>query len=196
MLFILTACSKPLVSNRTVQNKTDNPETSGTRGPRMPDFGQPNREADIRGIVKSIIGNEATILKVDMKGGRGAGVASSTKTGADNTSETRQAPAVSLNGTRTPGDQGGRNFSGGQGGPGATTDRAAMLENLKAMSTGEETVLIPVGIQMLKSSLDSNTKTGTMVEASLSDIVSDKSITIWLNSSVTDRKVAEFVLIN
>ena len=35
-----------------------------------------------------------------------------------------------------------------------------------------------------------------MIEASLSDITPDKSITIWLNSDVTDKKVAEFVLIN
>ena len=47
-------------------------------------------------------------------------------------------------------------MGGGFGGPGggpesaSTSDRAAMLAKIKAMSTGEEKVIIPVGIKMLK----------------------------------------------
>jgi len=200
-LITLSACSKnPVATGGNNQNNTSTTgaKVAGGRGSRMPDFGQPARPADIRGIVKSITGNEADILLVDLKGGRG-GNASSTPGSNNNASGTRQTPSVSLNGT---GGGGGRGFGGyggggggGQGGQGGTTDRAAMIARLKAMSTGEDTVIIPVGIKMLKSGTDANNKR-TMVEASLSDVVSDKTITIWLNSSVTDKKVAEFVLIN
>ena len=189
----LSACSKAPINN--IQNSVNPQQNNGSPRSRMADFGQPDRPADIRGVVKSITGNEAIILKVDMKAGRGGQNASSTP-GIDNVSGTRQAPAVSLNGTG--GDR--RAFAGGgpggQGGQGGTVDRAAMLARLKAMSTGEETVIIPVGIKMLKSEIDTSSKKRTMIEASLSDIVSDKSITIWLNQSVTDKKIAEFVLIN
>lgn len=204
-LITLSACSKsPVATDNNNQNNTNTPgtKTPGTRGSRLPDFGQPDRPADIRGIVKSIIGNEAVILKVDMKGGRGQNASSTPD--SNNASGARQAPAISLNGAGgNGGGQGRGGFGGGQGGPngpggqgGGTVDRTAMIDKLKAMSTGEETVIIPVGIKMLKSSTDSNSKQRTMVEASLSDVVSDKSITIWLNSAVTDKKVAEFVLIN
>jgi hypothetical protein len=83
------------------------------------------------------------------------------------------------------------------GGPGetGTTDRATQMAALKAMSTGEETIIIPVGIKMMKSS-STGEKKMEMVEASLTDITADKMITIWLNTSVSDKKVAEFVLIN
>ena len=197
-LLALSGCSKSQANNNQ-----KSPDTNGTQqgsGSRTPDFGQPNRPADIRGVVKSIIGNEATILKVDITGGRGGAMASST--GTASASGTRTAPAISLNGGAQGGipggGQGGRGFGGAGGGPGTggTTDRTAMLARLKAMSTGEEDVLIPVGIQMLKSSTDTNTKKRTMVEATISDVTADKTITIWLNSSVTDKKVAEFVLIN
>jgi hypothetical protein len=83
------------------------------------------------------------------------------------------------------------------GGPGGAQDensRATMLAELKKISTGEEKVIIPVGIKMLKSSANGTKR--EMVEANLSDITNDKMITIWLNQSVTDKKVAEFVLIN
>lgn len=189
----LSACSKPPVNN--IQNSSNPQQNNGGPRSRMPDFGQPDRPADVRGVVKSIIGNEAVILKVDMKAGRGDQNASST-TGSNNIPGTRQTPSVSLNGAN--GNR--RAFSGGgpggQGGSGTATDRTAMLERIKAMSTGEETITIPVGIQMLKASSDATAKQPMMVEATLSDIVSDKSITIWLASSITDKKVAEFILIN
>jgi len=79
----------------------------------------------------------------------------------------------------------------------SSDSRAKMMDALKEMSTGEEKITIPVGIKMLKSSTstdDSGKK--EMVEATLSDLTADKMITVWLNASVTDKKVAEFVLIN
>ena len=48
---------------------------------------------------------------------------------------------------------------------------------------------------MLKAS-DEGGRNPEMLEASLSDINTDASITVWLNTSITDSKVAEFVIIN
>lgn len=198
VLMTLSACSKTPVNsnNPNPQDSENSKQRVGSPQPRMPDFGQPDREADIQGVVKSVAGNEVAVLKVEMKGGRGQN-ASSTPEG-DNASNTRQRPAVSLSGARGGMPAGAGGGAGGPGMPGGsgTSDRAAMLERIKAMSTGEETIVIPVGIKMLKSDIDNSTNKRTMVEASLGDIVSDKSITIWLNAAVTDKKVAEFVLIN
>jgi len=164
-------------------------------GPRRPDFGQPDRSPDSSGIVKSIVGNEITILKVD--GGFGRRSSSTTAGAALEDGDKKDSPAVSLTGSVAgrPGGM-GMGMGGGQGGrePGSG-DRTAMLEALKEMSTGEETIIIPVGIQMLKAA-DSNGGRREMVEASLSDISSDKTLMIWLNASSTDKKIAEFVLIN
>lgn len=193
VLLTLSACSKVPVNN--VQNSANPQQNNGSPRSRMPDFGQPDRPADIRGVVKSITGNEAVILKVDMRAGRGGQNVSSTP-GNDSASGNSQAPAVSLSGAGGERRAFGGGGPGGQGGQGGTTERAAMLERIKAMSTGEETITIPVGIQMLKASSDATAKQPVMVEATLSDIVSDKSITIWLASSTTDKKVAEFILIN
>ena len=199
-VFILTGCTKLGVNN---DSNSSNPsdQTNGinpgrNNGNRRPDFGQPDREADIRGIVKSIIGNEVDILKVDIGARR---MASSTATGQMNTNQ--EKPSVSLTGGIIPGGgaggpRGDRAPGGGDFGERSTTDRVAMIAKLKEMSTGEEKVIIPVGIKMLKSSISSTGKQPEMVEASLSDITSDKNITIWLNADISDKKVAEFVLIN
>ena len=64
------------------------------------------------------------------------------------------------------------------------------------MSTGEEKVIIPVGIQMLKADPNNTGKQRTMVEATISYITADKMVTIWLDATVTDKKVASFVMIN
>ena len=204
--FLLSACATKPTANQGGGEKqaASNQPGPGGRG-RMPDFGQPSRQADIRGIVKSIVGNQVVILKVDLQGGRNRD-ATSTEASTTNNG---QAPVASLNiggngqgsGRQGGGGGGFGGFAGGgrQGGPGAaggTVDRAAMLARLKAMSTGEETVIIPVGIKMLKMSVDNSTKKRTAVEAALTDVTADKTITIWLDSSVTDKKVAEFVLIN
>lgn len=199
LLFFVSACSKTTKSNITnsdSNNQNTGVQNSGESRGRMPDFGQPKRQADIRGVVKSITGNEVAILKMDINSsGRRASLSSENV----NSENTKNSPSVSLSGTSVPGSGGGRmGGMGGMGGPGgeSTTDRAAMLEELKKMSTGEDKVIIPVGIQMLKSSSNTETNKREMVEATLEDIKSDKMITIWLNNSVTDKKVAEFILIN
>jgi len=67
-----------------------------------------------------------------------------------------------------------------------------MLDKMKEMSTGEEKILIPVGIQMLKANPE---EIGNPLEANLSDIKDSSMLKIWLNEDVKDRKVASFVFI-
>lgn len=162
---------------------------AGNRPDRRPDFGQPKTQPEIRGLVKSAVGNEITVLKIDMPQ-RGTSTATSTA------SSTKR---LSLGGTGAPTGGGmGMGIGGGRPGEGqrgetSTTDRTALLTQMKAMSTGEEKVTIPVGIKMLKAGTEDSR---TMVEANISDITADKMITIWLDASITDKKVASFVLIN
>ncbi len=218
-LFILTGCSSQNANN--LKSQAGGPGVSTPGGRRMPDFGQPQRQADIRGVVKSITGNAVTILKIDMAARRNNN-ATSTETTGDST---RSATALSLGGRTGGGAGGARGGFGGFGGPGGggqgstggtATDRAATIANLKAISTGEETVTIPVGIRMLKSQVNSTTGKREMIEASLTDITADKTITIWLktntattnatttnatttnatSTNATSVNIAEFVLIN
>jgi len=164
---------------------------------RFPDFGQPERTADLRGIVKSIIGNGATVLKIDFPGGLSASSTLNGKEGSmvDAPLEDRENNSARL----SLGASGGEGPMMGGGGPGRPMERdestrAKILETLKEMSTGEEKVIIPVGIKMLKTNTNGDKR--EMIEASLVDITVDKNITIWLNQEITDRSVAEFVIIN
>ncbi|MFA6995018.1 MAG: hypothetical protein WC249_01250 [Patescibacteria group bacterium] len=221
ILLVLTGCSSTGQNTSNNIGATANTVKSGNV--RRPDFGQPDRPADLRGVVTSIVGNEVTVLKIALNGGRRA---SSTPENATNNSTTSNTPSFSLGGAgavRGGTDGGPSGFVRGTGGGGAgrpggpgsfgaggTTDRATMIANLKAMSTGQEKIIIPVGIRMLK--VDTSNNTRTMVEATLADITADKSITVWTNAAVADtatnatastttsvtaeRKIAEFVLIN
>ena len=216
LALVLTGCAK--------SSQTPGQAVGGSNRPgqtRMPDFGQPDRRADVRGVVKSIVGNEVTILKIEMPN-RGASSTSDQTAGTKNSGSTA-SPAISLSGGTARGNAGGRSgagFAGGSGGPGGTMDtqaRAQMLERLKAMSTGEEKIIIPVGIKMLKADTSNNKR--TMVEATLADITADKSLTIWTTTPdaaatptvatttvstasttvaapAVATKIAEFVLIN
>ena len=145
---------------------------------RRPDFGQPEREPDVRGLVKSMVGNEITILKIE----RGQGESL-------NNSEKEKTEAVSLGGSagRMPGMGGGSRLSG------VSRDDDAVLEKMKEMSTGEEKVLIPVGIQMLKPNL-AEIKSEPL-EATLSDVKIDKMVQVWFDENTGDRKIANFVMI-
>jgi hypothetical protein len=209
-LFVLTGCGSQTATPNSSQNSQSqqNPQASQTGQKRgMPDYGQPSRPEDIRGIVKSITGNQASIILMAAPVG-GRGRASSSATSSTSTNNT---PSIALSGATGAtgagrggagggfGGAGGGRPGGGAGGPGGaggTTDRTAMIDQIKKLSTGEADITIPVGIQMLKSSTNSTTNKKEMVEATLSDITADKFITIWLNQSVTDKKIAEFVLIN
>ncbi len=170
---------------------------------RRPDFGQPQKPADVTGVVESITGNEVTILKIERPQG-GNPNASSTETGAGDIGANRSAQPAAIGSTnragapgggfgmRMPGGPGGRGER--QGGTTSADDQAEMLENLKKMSTGKVVVTIPVGIQMLKDDAASQGKP-EMAEATLTDIKQNKMVRIWLDDAAAERKIANFVMI-
>jgi len=178
-LIILTACksSNNLESSKETGNKFD-------QNFKRPDFGQPEEEVDIRGIISSITGNEIKILKIERS-------QFSREENKDNKSTKSLSMSSSASTPRMGGGMRGNRQSMSQ------DDRDQMIERIKKMATGEETVLIPVGIQMLKPDTDNSEEDQkTMVEASLEDIKKDIMVQIWLNKDITDRKVAKFVLIS
>lgn len=172
------------------QNMANNKVNSSGRGnfvDRRPDFGQPERRADLAGLVKNIVGNEVTILKIEWPD-RNQFIPPE---GQEREEESRPANL----GSGFGGGRGMGHFGGGRGNNQNADMQAQMLERMKEMSVGEATVTIPVGIQMLKpDATDENTR-AEMVEATLSDITNDKMIQVWLNEEITDRQIAEFVLI-
>ncbi len=215
-LMTLSGCAQKTsgnTNNPAGNASAGNGAAAGSLAGRMPDFGQPDRQPDISGIVQSITGNEVTILKIDRpaRNSDGSGPADSQTQNTDNNNRPAGIPGVGGTGGRggfVAGGGGGGRFvaGGGGGGPegaggqnGGNFDRTAMLEQLKAMSSGSETVTVPVGIRMLKPD---TTTTGTaqardrnMTEANLGDIQADKMVSIWLNTDITDRNIADFVLI-
>lgn len=196
MVLILAGCAKKVPATQQSGQANGGPERM-----RIPDFGQPDRVPDIRGVVKSIVGNEVVALKIDMPAG---GMRATSTPQGENASSSGSRDTVNLVGGAER--QGGRMMAGGPGGPGEQNSetRAQMLEKLKAMSTGEEKIIIPVGIQMMK--FDTSSGKRTAVEASLADITADKNITVWVSggtgaeasatSTAATPKIAEFVLIN
>jgi len=186
--FVLSGC----LGNNSGNSNEDNPSTgSGRSGKEIKSFEQPQNTPDIAGLVKSIMGNEVTILKIEMDNqNRGLSGDIDSKEPPEESEGTK---TLSLTGTGTMGGPGGgRMMAEGQRPQELDEDsRSAMLERMKEMSSGEEAVLIPVGIQMLKT----NQETREAVNADLTDVTVDSMISIWLNKEVTDRKIAEFVLI-
>lgn len=195
LVIILSACSRS--NNLPAGNQVASSQKSGNedfRSNRLnrPDFGQPDKPADVRGVVKSVVGNEATIIVMDPeKSGR------ATSTEADLAGEREEAGKVAVGLASGPIPGGGPMMGGGPMGgqrDSSSVNREELMAKIKEMSSGEEKVLIPVGIKMLKASTANGQR--EMVEATLQDISADKMISIWLDSKVTDKKVAEFVLIN
>ena len=184
MSFSLSACSS---GEAEQEQKKLNEQKFDEQGRRMPDFGQPERGSDLMGLVTKVVGNEVTILKIE-RPERGTGEFSDL---SDEEKEEKRATLGGTSGTRMPGMGGGR-MSGGTNRD--NIDEDAMIEKMKEMSTGEETFVVPVGIQMLKPDTTSEDKP-EMVEASLSDIKTDTMITVWLNKDVTEKQVAGFVLV-
>ena len=172
-------------------NKSAN-SNSKDRFPRVLDFGQPERRPDITGLVRTVVGNEVTIIKLE-RSQDGTGSRNNQESSNEN-NQNENVPSLSFGGNSDRMSGSGR--MGRPGGGEMDADaQAQMLERIKEMSSGEETVIIPVGIQMLKfSTLEENSEP-TMVEASLGDVVTDKMISVWLDEKVVDRKIASFVTI-
>jgi hypothetical protein len=153
---------------------------------REPDFEQPERQPDVMGIVKSVTGNEVTILKLDIsKLGERGGSGEEEATGDTE----KITPSLSSGG-----------MGGMGGGMGRSRDTSVSdedrIEMMKSRTVGEMTILIPVGIQMLTPGSDEiNESERSIAEATFDEIKQDKMVNIWLNKDVTDRNVAEFVFI-
>ena len=176
LIFVLVGCTG---QDSNKQDESDKTLTSR----RILDFGQPEEPAGIRGLVKSIIGNEVTILKIarpqvgendNMKEYEGDEQKDSSGT---------QGAVPSFSGHGTGMGMGARPSSG-------LRDDDERLAMLKSMSAGEEKVIIPVGIKMLKN------EDKEMVEAGLDDVKTDQMLMIWTDKTITDRNIANFVIIN
>ncbi|MFA5024764.1 MAG: hypothetical protein WC523_07505, partial [Patescibacteria group bacterium] len=116
-----------------VKNNKPNQFNNRAGKMRQPDFGQPERQPDVRGVVKSIVGNEITVLKVEMPN-RDRNSSSTPEQGD------KAKAAVSLVGGSGGPSMGGPGMGGpGMGGPGeeqTANSRTQMLATLKEMSTG------------------------------------------------------------
>lgn len=168
--FIFSGCAKKQANNQVSEFK-------------RPDFGQPEGRADIVGLVKSVTGNEVTILKIE-RPAEGEGRLNNDETKIDDKKKTSLGGST---GGHMPG------IGRGMRNPDALA-QDEMIKKMKEMSSGEEKVLIPVGIRMLMPDVASKDK-ASMLEANLSDIKINKMIKIWLDDSSGDRKLADFVII-
>ena len=197
-----------LLSGCSSQNQTETSNTSGSSGDETTVAARPDRDADIVGMVKSMEGNIATILLLDTSALPGGGQGMGMPEGMENTeaADTETQSATLNAGVITgatgggPGGGGGMMMGGGPGGGGpmgedGETDNSAMLEMMEEMSIGEEEVVIPVGIAMVKNSFDEDSKKSEEVAADFTDVAENSMVTIWLDESVTDRNVAEYVVI-
>lgn len=168
---------------------------------RMPDFGQPDEQADIRGFVVDVVGNQIKILKIERPQngeGRPEGMPDFQGELEGDAKATESAEQTTRTLGSMGGAMGGRPGGGFMRGGNREMDedaQAQMIERLKSMSSGEEEITIPVGIKMLKPDTESDSKEPNMIEASLSDVKTNTMLTVWLNDEVTDRNVAEFVMV-
>lgn len=163
-LFIFSGCA----NENNVNNKMQLDDF------RRPDFGQPERRSDVRGLVKSITGNEIVILKIDRP-------------------EMNDDKNEGDHNNATIGQGMGRMPGMGMRKSGSEQEQAQILEKMKSMATGEEKIIIPVGIQMLMA--NSVDEKDSPLEASLADIKKDKMIQVWLDENISDRNIADFVMI-
>ncbi|MFA6466590.1 MAG: hypothetical protein WCV71_01895 [Patescibacteria group bacterium] len=166
---------------QTNDNQALNPENVKSDN-NMPDFVRPEEEPNMRGLVSNVIGNEVTILELNMPNREE--IPDEQLIGNDN-EESKQAPVAGFGG-----GAGMRPGMGGGTGNRANMDEESRLAMMKSMSTGEAKVTIPVGIKMLTN------VNGEMTEATLLDIKTNQTLMIWLNKDIEDRNIAEFVIIN
>ena len=150
---------------------------------RILDFERPKEEPSISGIVKTIIGNEIAVLKIE----RAAKFKEENDKNKDIEKSEDDEKEESAKEQRPASGFGRGMGMGGKLNAGIADDEK--LAMLKSLSTGEEKITIPVGIKMLKS------EDGEMVEATLDDIAKDQMLIIWTDKTITDKNIANFVII-
>ena len=188
LVFAITACSGDKDSKQTDAGKERGNGNAREFG--RPDFGQPEEPANIRGLVNSIVGNEITVSKIERF--------QSNKDSKRKEKSSDESVSDSKKATLGIGSSSlGKGMGGGMKGGGSLDEdvKEQILEKMKKMASGEETFLIPVGIQMLKPEEGRDMREPSMVEATLEDIKKDTMIQVWLDESIKDRQVAKFVLI-
>lgn len=147
-------------------------------------FEAPERQPDIFGTVKSMIGNEIVVSVRD--------VSSLPEEVLE--IQKKMAEARGTSGGRMPGMGGGGGSGGGTLPEGITqADMTKMREAMANVKTIDHNVLFPVGIPMAIRIRED----GTMryEDASLEDVTGGKSVSVWLADTGDDRKVAEVVTI-
>lgn len=174
-ILVLAGCTSQNNNEPGADNKTL--EEHG-----KPDFERPEEKPNISGLVKTIIGNEVTVLKIERPERFENNIE------GDKDDEKEQKPPSGFSG-----GMGGHGMGGGVN-RGTAVDNDERIEMLKSMSAGEEKIIIPVGIKMLKK--DNEKEDEKMVEATLDDISRDKMLMIWIDKDITDKNVANFVIIN
>ena len=177
LVFALAGC---VGQNNEKQDDIDN---KILRKQRILDFERPEKAPNISGLVKTIVGNEVTVLKIERQ--QKLDDENSENAEAKTDKDKQKETSGSVTGSRM-GMGGGIGGGGGFNTGTIDDDRLAML---KSMSAGEEKIIIPVGIKMLKS------EDGEMVEATLADVNKDKMLMIWTDQNITDKNIANFVII-
>ena len=168
LIFILAGC--------VGQNDSKQDESEKIFGKlENADFKRPEKRANISGIVKNIIGNEVTILKIERP--------EMSNENENPEKDESEKKTTSSRGMGMGGNMGRLNTSTGD------KENDERLEKLKSMSVGEEKVTIPVGIKMLKSN------NGKAVMSTLNDIKKDQILMIWVDKDITDKNIATFVMI-
>ena len=172
IIFALSACSggeqkRELTNNFQAQKN------------KIIDFKEPQERADIVGVVESIIGNKVKILKID----RMSNMDKSSEENNEENSKNQEskAKAIGVNNMRMPG-----RIPGGGMKRNSEGDSVSRVEKLKSLSTGTETVIIPVGIKIFQK------EAGEVSLASLSDIKRDQMIRVWLSDGELDKNVEEY----
>ena len=182
LVLVVTGCN----SNTSTDTGDSSTAEQNTEN-RISDPNMPERQADIVGIVKSMVGNEVTITQIDMDKMREAVAATRSDLPAPSAEESGSNNFVAGTGQGT--FRGTGMGPGGGMGPGADADseerNKAISDMMKEYSAGDVKLIIPVGIAMNKRGEPS----------SLADVIVGSNLSIWLNTSVTDKKVAEYVSI-
>ncbi|MFA6897405.1 MAG: hypothetical protein WCQ96_03925 [Patescibacteria group bacterium] len=192
---ILIAAGAVYLCFSSSQNSDGRGQDTALTGAESGLASEPERDADIYGMVTSIKGNQITIMKFDpstMPGAKKSG------SGADEQATTDEnAISLGTSSSVMPGAGGGGKMPGGGGMPGVgpgggssstSSTREDKLEELKKTSIGTETVTVPVGIPILvqSSSVDGQT---TQEMTTIRDLTSDTVVILWLKPEETQTEV-------
>lgn len=146
---------------------------------------QPEGEADLSGIIRSVVGNEFVVAKLDLSEMGGEGMMPNGEMPEGEMEESDDAAVLSFGSTggMPGGGQGGGPDGGGPGGMMGEDDSDDATTELLRQSTENVIVTIPVGIQITKGA----------ESLTISDLAAGDMLTIWFDDSVEGRNVAKYV---